>query len=156
MPTCAPHLSWESAEPRNPHMGLQGWNICLFQHGGSQKQMLANGAQGVAGVPVPAVRGCGSCAPGVGGIALIFEGAGVRWPSGWGRVWDPLPRSLRLHSRGLGVDLWEVEDLRLPRRAQLAVPLSAHSGRPEALQGLTAATHGWRRAAEALGDSFWA
>lgn len=137
-------------------MGLQGWNICLFQHGGSQKQMLASGAQGVAGVPVPAVRGCGSCAPGVGGIALIFEGAGVRWPSGWGRVWDPLPRSLRLHSRGLGVDLWEVEDLRLPRRAQLAVPLSAHSGRPEALQGLTAATHGWRRAAEALGDSFWA
>lgn len=90
-------------------------------------------------------RGCGSCAPGVGGIALIFEGTGVRWPSGWGRAWDPLPRSLRLQSRGLGVDLWEVENLRSPRGAQLAVPLLAHSGGPEAVQGLTAATHGWGR-----------
>lgn len=58
--------------------------------------------------------------PRAGGIALIFEGPGVRWPAGWGQVWDPLPRNPVLHSRGLGVDLWEVEDLRLLTRALLA------------------------------------
>lgn len=72
-------------------MGLQGWNICLLQHGRLQQQTLGSRAQGAVVVPVPAVRVCGSCVPGVGGITLIFEGPGVRWPAGGGQVWDLLP-----------------------------------------------------------------
>lgn len=96
-------------EPTRGAAGLE--HLPTSAGGGSQRQALGSRAQGSVLVPVPAVRGCGRCAPGVGGgITLIFEGPGIRWPSGWGRVLDPLPWSLRLHCRGLGADLREVEE----------------------------------------------
>lgn len=102
-PSCAPQLSpgvCKSQEPTRGTAGLEhlpapAWLALRSKCGAAEhrepwlSQYQLSGA--VAAEP-----------PKVGGIALIFEGQGVRWPAGWGQVWDPLPRSLMLHSRGLG------------------------------------------------------